>query len=281
MCSGLESAVRDEVYQRVLKRLEKIDVLRYPRRVISAPIRGLKSLITGWWTGDGDRERTDALEQENPVTLETFHLLESELIRFADETRLDIISQPGWEHVLDRDTFREVRLDHGEIQQLFSHYHEQFRDWVAKHARDTAARITSENKVKFILSQVLFNSALITAQVHTGGALSFFELGVDSMLSPFVAKAVGVAIGNEKVREFEEQARRQHQRFLSQVVTEQRQRFEAFLLQQTEGLQQLGATLTQIAAFSSLEDEIVKHFQGRPTAVEEGTGDPATGVSKP
>ena len=52
LSTGLDPEVRNEVYQRVLKRLEKIDLLRYPRKVLSLPIRGLKSLLTGWFAGE-------------------------------------------------------------------------------------------------------------------------------------------------------------------------------------------------------------------------------------
>ena len=48
LTSGLEPAVRDDVYQDVLRRLEKIDVLSYPRKLIAMPINGIRSLVTGW-----------------------------------------------------------------------------------------------------------------------------------------------------------------------------------------------------------------------------------------
>lgn len=49
LSSGLDSAVRDEVYQRVMTRMESIDVLRHPRRLLSMPARGLKTLVSHWW----------------------------------------------------------------------------------------------------------------------------------------------------------------------------------------------------------------------------------------
>ena len=35
--SGLEPAVRDDVYNDVMRRLEKIDMLSYPRKIIAMP----------------------------------------------------------------------------------------------------------------------------------------------------------------------------------------------------------------------------------------------------
>ena len=57
LAAGLEPAVRDEVYQRVMTRLDSIDLLRYPRKIIAMPIQGLRL----WWqtgaVGRGPRRR--------------------------------------------------------------------------------------------------------------------------------------------------------------------------------------------------------------------------------
>ena len=208
LSTGLDPEVRDEVYQRVLKRLEKIDVLRYPRKILSLPIRGLKSLSPVGCPARTNQGASGGPESTDPVTSETFHVLESELIRLGRRAHGGYSNQPGLENLLDRETFQRLKVDHDEAKSAFAKHYEGFTTWLAEHARETASQITGENKAKFIVSQVLFNTLLITAQVHTGGAFSLFELGMDGVLSPFVAKAVGMAIGNDKVKEFEEQAHR-------------------------------------------------------------------------
>ena len=260
LSKGLEPAVRNEVYQRVMKQLEKIDILRYPRKIISMPLKGMQSLYKKWM-GNEEDPSPPVEASSDPVTTETFHLLESELIRFADESRLDIIKQPGLEDLVSREAYKKLRLEHDEIQTLFREHHEQFRDWVESHALDTASSITGENKAKFILSQVLFHTVLVTAQVSTGGGFTLLEVGFDGVVSPFVAKAVSVAIGNEKVKEFEQLAHTKHQESLSKLLSEGKQRYEDFLDHAGCGLQQLEDVLSQIEDHASLSETLIEEFQ--------------------
>jgi hypothetical protein len=226
------------------------------------PVRGLKTLVSGWmgFARDGSPEDVQDIAHD-PITSETFHLLETELIRLADETRVDITSRPGLEGILDRQRFRELRLAHEDVEKRFAEHQEQFTEWVASHARDTAAEITGENKIKFILSQLLFNAVVIGAQASTGGTISALEIGVDSVLSPWVAKAVSMAIGNEKVSQFEQAAHEEHQRSLSAILSLGRDRFADFLDDAGRGLDELEETLVEIASFKSHRDPLVDHFR--------------------
>ncbi len=259
LSSGLDPAVREEVFERVMKRMEKIDILRYPRRLLSMPVRGLKTLVTSWRSSPNDGDPVPNVSND-PITVEMFHLLETELIRLADETRIDVTKTPDFEAILSRERFRELRLDHSDVQKRFDEHQERFTDWVASHARDTAAEITGENKAKFILSQLLFNSVVIGAQVSTGG-LAPWELGVDTVVSPWVAKAISTVIGNEKVSEFEAAARDEHQRSLTEILAVARDRFQDFFDEAGRGLDELEATLLEISDHASQRDALVRHFE--------------------
>ncbi len=261
LSAGIGPEVREEVYQKVLKRLDRIDVLRYPRKLLTLPIRGLKALVTSWLPGSSSKDQGEAVDATDPVTSETFHLLESEIIRLADESRVDVTGQPGMEHLLDRETFQTLRMTHEEVKTRFAQHYEEFRDWLAQHARDTASEITGEHKAKFILSQVLFNTLIITAQVHTGGALSLFELGVDGLISPFVARAVGMAIGSDRVKEFEEQAHQHHQRSLGKILEEATLRFQEFLANSSGSLEPLTLRLEEILKQRSAFQQLIGEFQ--------------------
>ena len=270
LSEGLEPAVRTEVYQRVMKQLEKIDLLRYPRKIIAMPINGLRSLWNSWSGNEpddnADREVPTVVD---PVSTETFHLLESELIRFADESRRDVIQKPGLKRLMTRDVFRDLRLEHEELQELYRKHHDEFKTWVETHARDTAAEITGENKFKFILSQVLFHTVLITAQVQTGGGFTLVEAGLDGIVSPFIAKVVSVAIGNEKVKAFESDAHKQHQMSLSQIISVGRDRFDDFLEKSSRGLADLENQLVIISNCRPQTETLVSEFQSQPSTEEE------------
>ena len=173
--------------------------------------------------------------------------------------RIDILGQPGWEPLLTRERFRDLRLDHDALKTRFREQDARFREWVAQHAKETASQITTENKAKFFLSQLLFNSVLITAQLHSGG-LSIYELGLDSVVSPFMAKGIGVLIGNEKVRDFELAAKEEHKHILAEILQEVVDRFANFVKSATAGLEPLAVTLQSIEASHGAMDAVVQHF---------------------
>jgi hypothetical protein len=278
LTSGLEPAVRDDVYQDVLRRLEKIDVLSYPRKLIAMPINGIRSLVTGWLT-DGKK---DVVKEEpafaDPISSETFHLLESELIAFADQSRNDIAARPGLETLIDRETFKQLRFDHSELQEMYVEHHERFTSWVASNAEETAAEITGENKAKFVLSQVLFNTVLISSQVAIGG-FTFVDLGASGVISPWVAKGISMAIGSEKVKAFEEAAHAEHQRSLAELLERGRTRFEDFLDRSCVGLDELEQNLNEISDARSKIEKIVKYFQGEVRSSASTPGDAPTHTS--
>ena len=259
--SGLEPAVRDDVYRDVLKRLEHIDVLSYPRKILAMPVKGLKALLTTWLPNpDPPAEHQDPAFAD-PISSETFHLLESEMIAFADQSRNDIVARADLSGLIDRETFKRLRYSHADMQQMYVEHHEEFAKWVANHAEQTASQITGENKAKFVLSQVLFNTVLLSSQVAWGG-FSPLDLAADGVISPMVAKGVSMAIGSEKVKDFEEAAHREHQRSLCELFDRGVQRFESFLEQSCVGLDDLEQHLNEISASRSLIPEILRHFDG-------------------
>ena len=261
LSSGLEPAVRDDVYEDVLKRLEKIDVLSYPRKLLAMPINGIRSLVGGWLSNNDAEPVNEEPAFADPVSSETFHLLEAELIAFADQSRNDISNRPGLENLIDRETFKTLRFDHEELQKLYIEHHDRFSQWVAQHAEETASQITGENKAKFVLSQVLFNTVLISSQVAIGG-VSFLDIGTTGVISPMVAKGISMAIGSEKVKEFETRAHEEHQRSLSELLQSGRKRFEAFLDESTAGLGELEENLNEISASRPVIPQVVGHFRG-------------------
>jgi 50S ribosome-binding GTPase len=263
LATGVTPALRDEVYQRIMQRMTEIDPLRYPRQLLSAPIRGLRHLLQGWWSRGSDEDSqlpTQASTANDVTSMETFQMLESEILRYSDEVRLDFHAIPGFDRHLTREIFLDLRLDHEEIRQLFQKHTTEFSAWVQEHARATASEITTENKAKFFLSQLLFNSILITAQVHAGG-FSSMDLALDSFITPWAAKAIGVTIGKEKVTQFETDARSEHRRSQARIFDEALRAFMDFLDRITAGMGDLQRTLQEIVTQSAPRDEIVAYFR--------------------
>ncbi len=276
---SLDSGVRDEVYQRVLRRIETLDVLRFPRRILSFPVRAARQLLLGWWrTSPEDPEGVgnQASGGDDATSAESFQMLEAELLQFANQVRVDMLAHQGFERLLTRERYRELRIEHEELKRRFQEEDGRFRAWVAQHAQETASQITGENKAKFFLSQLLFNSVLITAQVHSGG-FSLMDLGLDGVVSPFMAKGIGMLIGNEKVQQFEKDARGQHQQALVRILESAQKRFQDFTDEAVAGITSLADTLESVLRWSGSVESLANAFASRPgspLAASEGAESP-------
>ena len=183
------------------------------------------------------------------------------------------MDQPGLKRLVDRERFKDLRLDHEEVKQLFAQHHEEFATWVQSHAKETASEITTENKAKFYVSQLLYNSVVISAQFATGGGIGLGEVALDSVVSPFVAKGISMVIGNEKVKQFETDARNEHHRSLAAIIAKGRDRFIDFVDEATRGLGELEDRLAEIDGFQDRKESLVKTFANGTAAAGKGEGE--------
>ncbi|HVR76264.1 MAG TPA: GTPase domain-containing protein [Planctomycetota bacterium] len=220
--SPLEAGVKAEVYARVLERIQRIDLLRYPRRLILLPVEGLRSLAGRWWPF---RKKEPGAAAEEPRGGKAFQALEGRLLRITEATRDDFRAEAALPGLLDGETFQSLRISHEELLVLHEAREKAFAEWLQVESREEASRLTAENKLKFILSQVIYNSVVVGVQIHTAGHFTLVELATDGVLSPLVAKAVGMAVSSERVREFEVRAAAEHHRLMREVIDEAQSRF--------------------------------------------------------
>jgi hypothetical protein len=220
--SSIDQGLKREVYNRVLERMEKIDPLRYPRKLLALPVEGLKSLYRRWRPSEPEdvEDETADLEQG-----ESFRVLEGLLLRLAEETRKDFMSEERCPGLLPQEAFFRLPLPREELETLYRERIAIYGSWLREEAQEAAASVTTEHKAKFILSQVIYNTLVVGAQIHTAGAFTAGELLTDSLLSPLVAKAVGMALSSERVRWFEKQAQAEYHRLLAEIVKTAQDRF--------------------------------------------------------
>ncbi|MBI4604829.1 MAG: GTPase domain-containing protein [Planctomycetes bacterium] len=252
--AGLDPELKAEVYARVLERIQRIDILRYPRRLLALPFEGVKLLLGRWWPfgGRGGRAGRGAAAPD-----EAFERLEGRLLALAEETREDFRRAEAAPGLLSRGEEQGLRIPHEELREVYEASEREHREWLRRESETTASRLTGENKLKFILSQVIYNAVVVGVQVHTAGHFTLVELAADGVLSPIVAKAVGMAVSSERVGEFERAARAERHRRLRAVLTEARGRFERHLERRTawrgafeaaaRGMEELGAGREAIA----------------------------------
>jgi hypothetical protein len=213
----LDPGLRAELQSRLLERIQKIDILRYPRQLLALPFSGLRKLLGDWWPFSRRGAEPDAATAaQDPVC----QRLESEVLALMEAFVAATRREPSLAAEFSREEIEALRSRHEEIAALFAARDREYRDWLRREAETTASKLTGENKLKFILSQVIYNAVVVGVQIHTAGHFTLVELATDGVLSPLVAKAVGLAVSSERVGQFERQARAERARLLRGIIDE-------------------------------------------------------------
>lgn len=270
VAAPIDEGVKAEVYARVLERIKEIDILRYPRRLLALPFEGIKLLAAKWWPSREKRHRQSPEEAQRQQALERF---EACLLSLCDESRLDLQSELRCPELLKPEEVARLRIPHDQLAGLFDAREKEFREWLEREAKETASKLTNENKLKFILSQVIYNSVALGVQFHTGGHLTLLEAATSGVLSPLFAKAVGMAVSSEKVGQFEKRAHAHHQRLLGELLIQARARFEAFLDEQTTWVTTFEELSRCMELLESSRAELLRMYEADPGAVASG-GEP-------
>jgi hypothetical protein len=223
---AVDSGLKAEVYSRVQERLARLDLLRYPRRLLALPWQGLRNLYRRLRPeGEAAAAAADAAGPAVVERAECFRVLERTLIDFAEGARESFTAERRCPGLLPEEEFHALRPGGEEVTALYRERHERFEAWLGREAKEAAATLTGEHKLKFILSQVLYNGVVVGVQIHTAGAFTLAELVTDAVISPLVAKAVGIALSSERVVQFEREAHREFHRLLVEILEEARRRF--------------------------------------------------------
>jgi len=255
----VDPALKAQVYREMLRRIEKIDVLRYPRKLLALPVTGLRSLLGKFWPQLGSGQRS--LEGESdPRDAMNLASLESRLLDLSEAVRRALRAEAACPGMLDDEAHHLLRFDHKDIKERYLASSAEFRTWVEGKARDMASTLTTEHKAKFILTQVIYNSVVIGLQLKTAGTLSLTEVFSDGILSPLVAKAVGMAVSSEQVQQFEEEARQEHSRRLVEVLREGRDRLAGYISTHSKGLEEIERLSPELENLRSSRERLVESF---------------------
>ncbi len=264
----LAPSVKAEVYERVLERIQSIDILRYPRRLLALPFEGLRLLVSKWWPS---RRESSKISPEEASRNQAFQILESKLLALLEETRADFQSEARCPLLLSSVEALALRIPHGELAEIHRQKDEEFRAWLEREARETASRLTSENKLKFILSQVIYNSIAVGIQIHTAGHFTLFEAATDGVLSPLFAKAVGMAVSSEKVAQFEKTARDERARLLTQVLSAGKSPLEQHLSSRVAWRKAFGDVASEMKRLEAHAESFVQCYEAGSSTDAQGS----------
>ncbi len=220
----VDPALKEAVYREVLRRIDRIDILRYPRKLLALPWTGARELLRRYWPGFGQAVPAPA-QPADPADAANFAAIERRIQEFTEAVVQVLRAEPACPGILDDEKRRELRLGHDEIRERFESVEAEFKGWVESQAHGAAAALTTDHKLKFFLSQLIFNTVVIGVQVKTAGMFTLAEAATAGVLSPLVAKAVGMAVSSDTVRTFEGVARREHTRRVGTILDAAQGRF--------------------------------------------------------
>ncbi len=98
------------------------------------------------------------------------------------------------------------------------------------------------------------------------------EVVTDAVVSPLVAKAIGMAVSSERVVQFEKDAREKHHALLSVVLEEVRRRAFERLDAMEAWRDDFGTVDASIAEFLAQEKKMCEAFEAGRTAVRSSGG---------
>ncbi len=269
--TDLDSSVKKQVFARVLSEIERIDLLRYPRKLLALPIEGIKTIYRRFFPADpaidsASAARVDTSGARPTVEARALAMVERASVALQREAAVaGVVAVRG---AGDAAASAVPSLGHDETAELVESRENEFREWLRAEVEDTAAKLTGENKLKFILAQVLYNGVVVGVQIHTAGGLMVSEVVTDAVLSPLVAKAVGLAVSSEQVSAFEKRARDERYRRLVEVLeTLYRRQIEALTppVAWREEFEALDAELERLGRGA---DGIVDRFLQVPSGTE-------------
>ncbi len=227
--SRVDPVLKERVYQEVLQRLEQVDVLRYPRQLLALPAQGVRRLLGRFFPSLKGGDASSGRGEPDPAADPNLPALESVVVDLTEGFIEKARAEETVRLALDDDAVQSFRLGHDEIVELYRERSAEYREWARNQAGELASQLAGEHKLKFILSQVLFNSVLIGVQVKTGGLLTLGEILADGVISPLAAKLVGMAISSQQVKAFEDAARKRHRELSGSILALVRDRIDAFL----------------------------------------------------
>lgn len=255
--TDLDPGLKAELYARLLERMEKIDVLRYPRKLLALPFLGLRKLAGRWLP---PRRRSPARGAGGPRP-GSFEGLEFIALRASEESVEDFASEARCPRLLDAGGTTGLRPPPEDLRALSADREARFRAWLEREALATASQLTAEHKLKFILSQVLYNAMIIGVQIHTAGGFTLAEALTDAVVSPLVAKAAGIAVSSDAVARFAARARAEHLRLLGEVLEDCRLRFRRHLELAGSFRSELDGLAEEMARLAEEKDRIVAEFE--------------------
>jgi hypothetical protein len=195
--------LRRELERRFAEEVQKIDILRQPRRWMAAPFQWLRSLVAPASGGGGESPRATTSEWLAGVYETRFQefcaRLQTELLELADRARSAASPSLDW-RIGESLPLPAARAA---LRGVFS----QLQVHIRAETDRIAEGLPVSKKLGFYGTQVVVQALTFAACWKTGGLLSFAELAAQGLASPFVASFIGQFVSSAEASAVERRLR--------------------------------------------------------------------------
>lgn len=213
----IDAALKRELESRFLEEVQRIDILREPRRWLSAPFTWVKGL---WSSDDKPNERAPESTAEWLTGL-YFERYQEFAYRLADELREDVTRARSVAPTLGGFAWIETpNPSDAALRTTLSDVFRGLEKDLVEESERIAKGLPMSGKIGFYGSQVIFHSLVSVACLKTGGLLSPAELAAQGLVSPFVARVVGQFVSSSEASQVEERLGRSFTERLEEATAE-------------------------------------------------------------
>ncbi len=194
----IDSALKKELEARFLEQVQKIDILREPRRWIAAPFTWVKS----WF--DGDEKPDDTPESTAGWLTRLYRDRYSEWVYELCE---DLRRVTGEARALGKPPLDWLDIDNPTSEELDSRLRAVFEKLeveIAQASEKIADGLPMSGKVSFYSSQVIFHTLISVVCIKTGGLFTPAEMAAQGLVSPFVARLIAQYVASGEASTVEE-----------------------------------------------------------------------------
>lgn len=234
---AISGEMKNSLISQIQAQFLRWDILKRPRQIMALPFRFIKDNVlvplgvmekTG---GPGGLEaEIDRLFEANCETLV------SAVHEFSGRMEEAFSAGGVGRGMTGLEAYGTLSLSADSIREKYAEVRAELEKWVNEQAHELVKDLKLGEKVTFYLAQVVSLGLFVSIQVHTGGGFSFFDGLLDSALAPILSKITGRALSHDKVKAFEEEARRIHTEGCQGIIIQQEEQYLEFIASSEKGL---------------------------------------------
>ncbi|MEM7262250.1 MAG: hypothetical protein AAF488_09690, partial [Planctomycetota bacterium] len=198
MALEIDSALKRELESRFLEQVQRIDLLREPRRWLSMPFTWVKS----WVTGEESSAKEEPEATSEWLTRLYLDRYREFLFEFAGRLR-EATTRAREAATPEIDWLSLEQPPEEAVEDALRSVFERLETQIREESERIAEGLPTSSKVGFYSSQVLFHTMVSVVCVKTGGLFTPAEMAAQGLISPFVARIAGQYVSSQQAEQVE------------------------------------------------------------------------------